>query len=92
MRKTKTGKLVAAVMSALPPRSCGSVPWFNRIGAADLAQIETIRASWRLGKIATTQDKAPISRTMLSRVIADQLEKAGVITVSSKRVSEWLKK
>ena len=58
-----------AVLADVPPPRRGNPPWYERIDAETLAELEQIRTEWRAGTVNTSrwQMAGSIARQLASR-------------------------
>jgi hypothetical protein len=81
--KAKTTDLAAAVMARARNNCPGFVPWYRRIPAADLAQLESLRSRWASGEL-------PIQKRALARAIIDECHDRGLTVSGIQGVEDWL--
>lgn len=72
-----------AVLADVPPPRRGNPPWYERLDAHTLAELEQIRTEWRAGTVNT-------SRWRLAESIARHLAGRGLYHPSALVVDRWL--
>lgn len=72
------------ILAALPETFHGTRPWYQRIDADVLAELDQIRSDWHAGKI-------PTGAKTLARTIAIRLRQDGIATIGEQGVLAWLK-
>jgi len=60
-----------------------AVPWFEKLPADDLADLESVRAAWQSGSTGLT-------RAALSRTIIETLRSRGLPVSGVQGVGDWL--
>lgn len=71
------------IRKAIPKRNRGVTPWFEKIPAAALKELEKVRRDWQSGKINT-------AKFTVAKAISDTLRANGTATIKTKAVVEWL--
>ena len=89
-RKTPTSQpasksLADAIRAAIPPPPRRTLPWYERLPADVLAELEEVKREHRAGKLQGT-------RVALAICISEQLRLRGLSEVGMQGVSAWLRK
>ena len=89
-RKTPTSQpasksLADAIRAAIPPPPRRTLPWYERLPADVLAELEEVKREHRAGKLQGT-------RVALAICISEQLRLRGLSEVGLQGVSAWLRK
>lgn len=79
----KRPSLGDAIRAAVPPVPRRGLAWWARIPPDALAELETVRADWRAGRL-------PGSKSALARAIAEELAARGISDVGRQGVTTWL--
>ncbi len=90
MAKPKTSlpassSLADAIRAAIPPPPRRTLPWYERLPADVLAELEELKREHRAGTL-------PGTRVALAITISEQLRLRGLSDVGMQGVSAWLRK
>lgn len=75
--------LTDAIRAAVPAITRRNVCWWEKLDAATLAELESLRAEWQSGRL-------PGSKSALARAISEQLVARGLSDVGRQGVTTWL--
>jgi hypothetical protein len=81
--RNKPVSLADDIRNAIPKRNRGVAPWFEKLPADTLKELEKVRKDWHSGKIAK-------EKYTVARVISDTLEANGIATIKRQAVVAWL--
>lgn len=73
------------IRKAIPNRNRGVAPWFEKIPADTLKELEKVRKDWHSGKLNT-------EKYTVAQVISDTLNANGIATIKRQAVVAWLEK
>jgi hypothetical protein len=71
------------IRKAIPKRNRGIVPWFQKLPAETLKELEKVRSEWQSGKIVK-------EKYTVAKVISDTLQANGIATIKRQAVVSWL--
>ena len=71
------------IRKAIPKRNRGIVPWFQKLPAETLRELEKVRSEWQSGKIVK-------EKYTVAKVISETLEANGIATIKRQAVVSWL--
>lgn len=80
----KNQSLTDAIRAAVPPCPRRSRPWWEKLDAETLAELEAIRTDHLSGRL-------PGSRQALAKAITDQLNARGLSDIGVQGVTTWLR-
>lgn len=72
-----------AIRAAVPATPVRSQPWWARLDPDALAEIESVKADWKAGRM-------PGSRQALAKAIAAELNARGISDIGVNGVTAWL--
>jgi len=75
--------LADEIRKAIPNRTRGVAPWFEKIPADTLKELEKVRRDWHSGKLNT-------EKYTVAQVISDTLRANGIATIKRQAVVAWL--
>jgi hypothetical protein len=80
-----SSSLADAIRAAIPPPPRRTLPWYERLPADVLAELEELKREHRAGTL-------PGTRVALAITISEQLRLRGLSDVGMQGVSAWLRK
>jgi len=81
--RNKPVSLADDIRKAIPKRNRGIVPWFEKLPADTLKELEKIRREWQSGKIGK-------EKYTVAKVISETLGANGIATIKRQAVVAWL--
>lgn len=79
----KRKKLSAAILSRATNTRHGSIPWYRRLPAAVVAELEQLRVDWENGKTG-------LQKRAMARAIRDEMQSRGLPVCGIQGVEGWL--
>ena len=79
----KRKKLSTAILSRATNTRHGSLPWYRRLPAAVVAELEQLRVDWENGKTG-------LQKRAMARAIRDEMQSRGLPVCGIQGVEGWL--
>jgi hypothetical protein len=71
------------IRKAIPKRNRGSAPWYEKLPADTMKELEKVRRDWQSGKIAS-------EKYTVANAISETLKANGTATIGRGAVVAWL--